>query len=128
VAGLFSRIIQGEIPCYKIHEDEHSFAFLARDQIRPGHTLVVPKTEVDHFLDVPEPYYGAVWAAAKPIGKAIQAATGCPRIGAMVLGMEVPHFHLVPIDAEAQLSFAHAKVLDDATMEELRGKIVAALG
>ena len=129
MSGLFMRIIQGELPCYKIYEDEHVFSFLARDQINPGHTLVIPKVEVDYFLDVDDPFYSAVWKAAKPIGKAVQKATGCNRVGAMVLGMEVPHFHLhlVPMERESDLNFSRAKVLGEARMEEIRSAIVAEL-
>ena len=129
MSGLFMRIIQGELPCYKIYEDEHVFALLSRDQINPGHTLVIPKVEVDYFLDVEEPYYSAVFRAAKPIARAIEKATGCRRVGAMILGLEVPHFHLhlVPMQAESDLSFARAKVLGEAQMTEMRDKIVAEL-
>ena len=70
---IFSRIINGEIPCYKIYEDEYSFAFLDVSPIQPGHTLVVPKIEVDYFADVPEPYYSAVFQTAKKISPAITA-------------------------------------------------------
>lgn len=128
--GLFTRIIAGELPCYKIYEDEHVFAFLARDQIQPGHTLVVPKVEVDHFLDVDEPHYSAVFRAAKPVGRAILEHTGRGRIAALILGMEVPHFHLhlVPIDHEGDAGFRHARVLDDATMSALAEGIRGRLG
>lgn len=127
MSGLFMRIIQGELPCYKIYEDEHVFSFLSRDQINPGHTLVVPKVEVDYFLDVEDPYYSAVFQAAKPIGRAIHRATGCRRVGAMILGLEVPHFHLhlVPMQAESDLSFSRARVLEDAEMAAMRDEIVA---
>jgi histidine triad (HIT) family protein len=127
--GLFMKIIQGEIPCYKIYEDEFVFAFLARDQIQPGHTLVIPKVEVDYFLDVEEPHYSRVFQAAKPLSRAIQKATGCKRIGMTVLGLEVPHFHLhlVPLEAEGDLSFSKARVLKGTQMEAIRDKILAAL-
>ncbi len=127
MAGLFTKIIAGEIPCYKIYENEHVFSFLARDQIKPGHTLIVPKTEIDYFLDVPEPFYSAVFQAAKPIGRALQKATGCTRVAASVLGMEVPHFHLhlVPIQSEGDMSFRHAQVFDDSKMKEIQAKLLA---
>lgn len=130
MSGLFMRIIEGELPCYKIYEDEHVFSFLARDQVNPGHTLVVPKVEVDCFLDADEPHYSAVFRAAKPIGKAIEAATGCRRVAAIILGLEVPHFHLhlIPIEAESELRFARAKTLGEAQMTEIRDRIVAELG
>ena len=90
---------------------------------------MIPKVEVDYFLDVDDPHYTRVWQAAKPIGQAIHKATGCTRVGAMVLGMEVPHFHLhlVPMARESDLSFSRAKVLGEAEMESIRAKIVAEL-
>lgn len=129
MAGLFMKIIQGEIPSYKLHEDEHVYAFLARDQIQEGHLLVVPKIEVDHFVDVPEPYYSAVFRAARPLARALQRVTECRRVGAMIMGMEVPHFHLhlVPMQVEADMSFQHARLLKPSQMEEIQRKLVAAL-
>ena len=91
---IFSRIINGEIPCYKIYEDEYSFAFLDVSPIQPGHTLVVPKIEVDYFADVPEPYYSAVFQTAKKISPAITKAMNKKRVLLSVVGFEVPHFHL----------------------------------
>ena len=79
--SLFTKIIQGEIPSYKIYEDEWTYAFLDINPINLGHTLIVPKIEHDHFLDVPEPHYSAVFKAALPVGKAILKETGCKRIG-----------------------------------------------
>lgn len=70
--SVFSRIISGEIPCYKVYEDEHSFAFLDINPVAPGHVLVVPKIEIDHFYEVPDPYYQAVFAAAKKLAPAIR--------------------------------------------------------
>lgn len=129
MAGLFMKIIAGEIPSYKIHEDDETYAFLARDQVAPGHTLVIPKVEVDYFADVPEPYYSAVFRNAKVIAKAIQEATGCARVGTAVVGFEVPHFHyhLIPMEGIADLDFSKGKVLPDEEMERLRGAIVGAL-
>jgi histidine triad (HIT) family protein len=130
LSGLFTRIIRGELPSYRIHEDEHTFSFLARDQIQLGHTLVVPKVEVDYFLDVEEPYYSAVFRTAKTLGPAIDAATGCKRVGAMIVGWDVPHFHLhlVPLFGNSDIGFAGARVREEAEMEEIQGKILAALG
>ncbi|GAB4146522.1 MAG: HIT domain-containing protein [Patescibacteria group bacterium] len=124
--SVFSRIIQGEIPCYKIYEDEFVFALLAKDQIHLGHVLVVPKVEIDYFIDVPEPYYSAVFQAAQKIAPAIQKATECLRVGLMVDGREVPHFHLhlVPLNEFDALGFEGAKTYPVAEMEEIREKIV----
>lgn len=93
MASIFTKIIRGEIPSYKIYEDEYCFAFLDIHPIQEGHTLIVPKKEIDHFIDVPEPYYSAVFRAAQKIGAALQKATGCPRVGTQILGWDVPHFH-----------------------------------
>jgi histidine triad (HIT) family protein len=101
MSSIFTKIINGEIPSFKIYEDEHIFAFLDIRPVKPGHTLIVPKVEVDYFVDVPEPYYSAVFNAAKIIAPAIQQATGCTRVSTIVMGFDVPHFHchLVPTDS-----------------------------
>jgi histidine triad (HIT) family protein len=80
MSSLFTKIINGEIPCFKIYEDEYTFAFLDILPVKAGHTLIVPKIEVDYFVDVPEPYYSAVFHTAKKITPAIQQATGCARV------------------------------------------------
>jgi len=99
---LFSKIMAGQIPCFKIYEDEHTFAFLDINPINLGHTLVVPKIEVDSFLDLPEPYYSKVFVNAKIIGKAIQKATNCVRVCTWIEGFAVPHmhYHVCPIFRE----------------------------
>jgi histidine triad (HIT) family protein len=91
---IFSKIIKGEIPCYKIYEDELTFAFLDINPIQKGHTLVIPKIEIDNWLDLPEEYYLAVYRTARHISPAIQKAISPIRIGQMVDGRQVPHFHL----------------------------------
>lgn len=123
------KIIQGEIPCFKVYENEHVFAFLAKDQIQAGHTLVIPKVEVDYFVDVEEPYYTEVFRAAKKISRAIEEVTGCRRVGMMVLGLEVPHFHvhLVPLQRESDLNFEHAREFEEPRMLKIQSKLVAAL-
>lgn len=97
--SVFSKIISGIIPSYKIYEDNHVYAFLARDAIQLGHSLIVPKIEIDYFVDVPEPYYSAVFQAAKPLSRAIHESTGCKRVGTVIAGWDVPHFHyhLIPM-------------------------------
>lgn len=129
MASIFTKIIQGEIPSFKIYEDEHCFAFLDIRPIHLGHTLVVPKIEVDHFFDVPEPHYSAVFQAAKKIGLAIQEVTGCPRVGTTILGFEVPHahYHLVPMWSPSDLSFSLAKPRSQEEMKDVQKKIVQAL-
>ncbi len=126
---VFSKIIRGELPSYKIFEDENCFAFLSIDPIRAGHTLVVPKIEVDQFIDLQDPYYTAVFQAAKPISRAILIATGCHRVGMAVQGFEVPHFHLhlMPLWGVEDFDFRKAKRLPEAEMKEIQGKIIAKL-
>jgi histidine triad (HIT) family protein len=91
---IFSKIIKGEIDCYKIYEDDFTFAFLDMNPIQKGHTLVIPKIEIDNWSDVPEDYYLAVHRTAQFLSRAIQQAISPIRIGQMVDGRQVPHFHL----------------------------------
>ena len=125
MASIFTKIIRGELPCYKVFESELVIAFLARDSIQLGHTLIVPKVEVDHFLDVPEPYYSAVFSAAKPLGRAIQSATGSLRVGTLIAGWDVPHFHfhVVPMNGPEDLDFKRAKVYSPESFVQMQGKI-----
>ena len=126
MSSLFSKIIKGEIPSFKIYEDEYTFAFLDINPINLGHTLIVPKIEHDHFLDVPEPYYSAVFKAAVPIGKAIMKATSCKRIGSVILGFDVPHFHyhVLPLWDSSDVSFKKAKPRETHEMENTQKSIV----
>ena len=109
---LFSKIIAGEIPSYKIAEDDRFFAFLDIFPLREGHTLVVPKIEIDEFFDVPDDYLGRLLLFAKPIAKAIEKAFPCNRCGLAVIGLEVPHahLHLVPLDHVGDLDFTRGKL------------------
>jgi histidine triad (HIT) family protein len=109
---LFSKIINGEIPSYKIAENERFFAFLDIFPLREGHTLVVPKLEVDRFFDVPDDYLAQILLFAKPIALAIERAFDCNRCGLAVIGLEVPHahLHLVPIDDADDLNFTRGKL------------------
>lgn len=127
--GLFASIISGESPSYKIYEDEYTFAFLAKEAIHLGHTLIVPKIEVDYFLDVPEPYYSAVFKSAKLIGGAIHRATGCKRVGTVIAGWDVPHFHyhLIPMFDYYDLDPRKAKKFASADNIEVQSKIVQEL-
>jgi len=109
---IFSKIIAGEIPSYKIAENNKFFAFLDIFPLREGHTLVVPKLEVDKFFDVPDDYLAEMLLFAKPIAKAIEKAFDCDRCGLSVVGLEVPHahLHLVPIDSADDLNFTRGKL------------------
>ena len=108
---IFSKIIAGEIPCYKIAENEKFFAFLDIFPLREGHVLVVPKKEVDNLFDLPSEYLGEMLLFARPIAKAIEKAFDCNRCGISVIGLEVPHahIHLIPINSANDLNFTQSK-------------------
>ena len=108
---LFSKIIKGEIPGYKIAENERFFAFLDVFPLREGHVLVIPKTEVDNLFDLDESYLSEMLVFAKPIAKAIEKAFHCNRCGISVIGLEVPHahVHLIPINSSNDLNFTQPK-------------------
>jgi histidine triad (HIT) family protein len=125
---LFSKIIKGEIPSYRIAENDLFFAFLDIFPLRPGHTLVVPKIEVDKFFDLPSDYLSEIFLFAKPIAAAIEKACPCNRVGISVVGLEVPHahLHLVPIDSANDLNFTKSKIsMNTEDFEEIQRKICA---
>ena len=107
MATLFSRIIKGEIPCYKIAENDQFFAFLDINPLSKGHTLVVPKHETDYLFNIDDEELGQMMVFAKKVAQAIEKAIPCKRIGVAVIGLEVPHahIHLVPITCEGDLDF-----------------------
>ena len=109
---LFSKIIKGEIPSYKIAENENFFAFLDIFPLREGHVLVIPKIEIDKFFDLPEDYLSEMLVFAKPIAKAIEKSFPCNRCGLSVVGLEIPHahMHLIPINSMDDLNFGSKKV------------------
>ncbi|MCB0795496.1 MAG: HIT family protein [Flavobacteriales bacterium] len=111
MASIFSRIVAGEIPCHKVLEDEHFLAFLDIDPLRAGHTLVIPKQEVDYLFDVDDALLSAMLPFAKQVAIKIKRVVPCRRVGMLVLGMEVPHahLHLVPINAERDLDLGQAR-------------------
>jgi len=124
---LFSKIIAGQIPSYKIAEDDRFYAFLDIFPLREGHTLVVPKTEVDNFFDMPEEYLSGILSFARPIARAIEKAFDCNRCGLSVVGLEVPHahLHLVPIDNSDDLNFTRHKLkLSAAELKAAQQKIL----
>jgi histidine triad (HIT) family protein len=127
---IFSKIINGEIPSYKIAEDENFYAFLDIFPLVKGHVLVVPKIEVDKIFDLPENYLSSMMLFAKPIAKAIEKSFDCNRCGISVVGLEVPHahMHLLPINNADDLNFTREKLkLSKEEMEEVRSKIVKAM-
>ena len=111
MASIFSRIVAGEIPSWKVAEDEHYYAFLDINPLAEGHTLVIPKKEVDYIFDLDEETYAGLWQFAAKVAKAVRAAVPCKRVGVAVLGMEVPHthIHLVPLQTEGDLDFRKEK-------------------
>ena len=112
MATIFSRIIAGEIPCYKIAEDQNNFAFIDINPVAPGHVLVVPKKEVDYLFDLNDQDYASLQLFAKQVATAVKAAMPCVRVGVAVMGLEVPHahIHLIPINEEKDMNFFKEKV------------------
>ena len=128
---IFSKIINGEIPSYKIAENEKFFAFLDINPLVEGHTLVVPKVEVDKFLDMPEEYLSKILVFAKPIASAIEKVIPCKRCGLSVIGLEVPHahLHLIPINNMDDINFTRKKLSPSKDeLKETQEKILSALG
>ena len=111
MASIFSRIVAGEIPSYKVAEDDKHYAFLDISPVAPGHTLVIPKKEVDYLFDLADDEYESLQLFAKRVAAAMKSALPCKRIGVAVMGLEVPHahIHLVPIDTEDDMDFRKAK-------------------
>lgn len=105
---IFSKIVAGEIPSYKVAEDENYYAFLDINPVVKGHTLVIPKREVDYIFDLESEEYKGLWAFAQRVAKAQKQAIDCARVGVAVMGMEVPHahIHLLPINREGDMNFA----------------------
>jgi histidine triad (HIT) family protein len=127
---IFSKIIAGEIPSYKIAENENFFAFLDIFPLMRGHTLVIPKIEVDKFFDVPDNYLSEILTFSKPIAHAIKKAYPCDRVGISVIGLEVPHahMHLIPINSMSDMNFANKKLkLSPDEFKVIQEKIIKEL-
>ncbi|VBB48117.1 Histidine triad (HIT) protein [uncultured Paludibacter sp.] len=123
---IFSKIIAGEIPCYKIAEDERYFAFLDINPMSKGHTLVVPKLEEDYIFNLDDETYKGLALFAKKVAAGIEKAVSCKRVGMMVIGLEVPHahIHLIPIQKEGDMSLANPKLkLTPEEMTEIASEI-----
>lgn len=130
MATIFSRIIAGEIPSYKIAEDEHYYAFLDINPIAEGHTLIVPKVETDYIFDLDDDCLSGLILFARKVGKAIEKAIPCQRVGLMVIGLEVPHahIHLIPIQKEGDMSLTNPRVkLSTEQFSEIARKISSCL-
>jgi histidine triad (HIT) family protein len=127
---VFSKIIAGEIPSYKIAENDRFYAFLDVFPLREGHTLVIPKTEVDNLFDLPSAYLAEMLVFAQPIAKAIEQSFKCNRCGISVIGLEIPHahMHLIPINSSNDLNFTqHKGRASDADLQKVQNKILQAL-
>jgi HIT family protein len=128
MASIFSRIIAGEIPCYKVAEDDNYFAFLDISPVAEGHTLVVPKHEIDYLFDLSDAEYSGLTLFAKRVAEAIRKAVPCQRVGVAVMGLEVPHahIHLVPIQRESDMNFFKEKLsLSPERMKAIADAIAA---
>jgi histidine triad (HIT) family protein len=112
MASIFSKIAAGEIPCYKVAETQDLLAFLDINPLAKGHTLVIPKKEIDYFFDLDAELYVSVLLFAKEVAKAIQTVTQCKRVGIAVVGFEVPHahIHLVPMNDISDLNFSNPRI------------------
>ncbi|MCW3784828.1 HIT family protein [Plebeiibacterium sediminum] len=110
--SIFSKIVKGEIPCYKIAEDENYFAFLDINPLQEGHTLVIPKKEVDYIFDIEDEILAGMMVFAKKIASALDKAIPSKRVGVAVLGLEVPHahIHLIPLQNESDINFSNPKL------------------
>jgi histidine triad (HIT) family protein len=119
MASIFSKIIAGEIPCYKVQENERFLAFLDIQPLRRGHVLVIPKVEIDNIFDIEDELLGEMMIFSKSVAKRIQQNFDCKKVGVTVIGLEVPHahIHLIPINSVADMDFSQAKL--SLTTEEL---------
>jgi histidine triad (HIT) family protein len=127
--SVFSRIVSREIPAHILREDADFLAFLDVRPIRAGHSLVIPKAEIDDVFDLPDSLLSGLLVFARPVARAIRQATGARRVGLAVVGIEVPHahLHLVPVDAISDLDFRNARSADEADLAAMAGRIRAGL-
>lgn len=128
MASIFTKIINGDIPAYKVAEDENYLAFLDINPLKKGHTLVIPKQETDYIFDVTDDNYTGLWLFAKRVAVALEKTITCKRVGIAVLGLEVPHahIHLVPLDGLGDINFTNPRA--QLTQEEFKtlAKVIAA--
>jgi len=125
---IFSKIVAGEIPCYKVAENEQFFAFLDINPMTKGHTLVIPKKEIDYIFDLDEQTYSGLMMFAKKVAHALEKSVECKRIGVAVVGLEVPHahVHLIPIQKEGDMIISNPKLkFSDEEMKEIAQKIAS---
>ncbi len=128
MATIFTKIVQGEIPCYKVAESDRYFAFLDINPMTKGHTLVIPKVENDYIFDLDDDTYSGLMMFAKQVAQAIEKAIPCQRIGVAIMGMEVPHthVHLIPINKESDMVISNPKLqLEADEMQKIAEEIAA---
>ena len=126
MATLFSKIVNGEIPCYKVAESDQFLAFLDIQPLTKGHVLVIPKVEVDYIFDLEDDLLGKMMIFSKQVAHKIKLAYPCNKVGVTVIGLEVPHahIHLVPMNALVDMNFSAAKLkLDSLELEQIANKI-----
>ncbi len=131
MASIFTKIVKGDIPSYKIAEDERFYAFLDINPLAKGHTLVIPKKEVDKLFDLDDQTYADLWLFSKKLARAMEQVIPCERIGVAVLGLEVPHahIHLVPINGIYDIDFSKPKLkLSNEEFKQIAQQISDALG
>lgn len=128
MASIFSRIAAGEIPSYKVAEDDRHFAFLDINPVQPGHTLVIPKREVDYIYDLSDAELAELHVFAKHVADGMRKALGCKKVGVAVIGLEVPHahIHLIPINSEDDMRFDRERAqLAPEQMQEIASSIAS---
>lgn len=129
MASIFTRIIDGEIPAYKVHENDRFIAFLDINPLKAGHTLVVPKQEIDYIFDLSDDLLQEILLFSKEVASKIESVVDCERIGISVIGLEVPHahVHLIPMNTVSDMNFARPKLdLSSEYMQKLADKILSA--
>ncbi|WP_027961775.1 HIT family protein [Halomonas halodenitrificans] len=129
MASIFTRIMQGEIPGHFVHEDDQCAGIMTIQPMRPGHVLVIPRDEVDHWDDLPEPLYQHLMTVSRRLAKAIKVAFPCKRVGMLVVGLEVPHvhIHLTPLDAMSDIQVENLPMADSDDLAAAAEKLRAAL-
>ena len=128
--GIFTKIVNGEIPSHKIAEDEYHYAFLDINPLAMGHTLVIPKKEVDYIFDLDDDDYLKLWEFAKKVAAGLRKVMPCERIGVTVIGLEVPHthIHLIPINGIGDMNFERPKMnLEESDLKEIAAKVASAV-
>ena len=130
MSSIFAKIVNDEIPSFKVHEDKHHLAFLDINPLNKGHTLVIPKKEIDYIFDINSKEYKELWLFAQTVAKAMEKVIRCERISIVVIGLEVPHahIHLIPIDYVYEINFAlPKKVFSNIEMTEIAKDIKIAI-